>query len=674
VQLPKQHGVCDYLVATKAMNTAVAKFDKIPSDESFVNSDEILQYLANNIAQIEKIHCSHVFQNEDVAKLHTILFENHEIVKLRSLKLPKNGLTTESVPSLARIIQQTELLREIDLSDNEIKPEGLSFLLDHALLLPTCLLESIHLSNNKLGPKGASVIASLLRAEHSLRELSLSHNSFGRSIKSMGLYLGRLVRLDLSQNKLGDRGAHIIGEVLAAPECLLEVLDLSNNKIGYSGAYHLADAFIKGHNKSLQILNLMDNNIETEGAEAFGVVLKFSHTLRELNLSRNSIGDNGVRLIAQGIIENEDTCLQSLDVSWNGIKDAGAGFLAEMLMQNSALTHLNLKCNFICDSGMKVLAESLKADMALEVLNLVGNQMRDPSPFIHVVCCHPIKLKTLYFEQNVLTDEAENQLHAAFAFRENKKGWLGKILRDIKEKKMICFDLTKKRHGDEELLAIMVSLAKFKPCVTSASFGGSMVSCRSVGRLSECVVAANEVNLQRLYIKDTPLGFNGAVALAKALLKNTTIRCLSLKRCDLGEGSLQIARALADNASLLRLDLEGNSIGDLGFQEICKSVFTDSKNHPSLISLNVANNRINDAGLSHLHCITKLEDLRLDGNRITDMAALDIAKAVMGHSSLKWLCLRNTDITWKGVRALTLFLHTPLVLDADCGLDDSTKH
>ncbi len=673
MQLPKQHRACDYLIAAKAMNTAVAKFDKTPSDESFINGGEILKYLANNIAHIEQIHCSHVFQNEDIARLHTILCENHEKVKLRSLKLPKNGLTTESVPSLARIIQQTEFLREIDLSDNEIKPEGLSYLLDHALVLPTCRLESVHLSNNKLGAKGASVVASLLRANHYLRELFLSHNSFGRSIKSLGLYLGRLVRLDLSQNKLGDRGAHVVGEVLASPECLLEDLDLSNNKIGHNGAYHLADAFIKGHNKSLKILNLMDNNIETEGAEAFGVVLKFSHTLQELNLSRNSIGDNGVRLIAQGLIENEDTCLQGLDISWNGIKDAGAGFLAEMLVQNSSLTLLNLKCNFICDSGMKALAESLKADMALEELNLVGNQMRDPSPFIHVVCRHSIKLKTLYFEQNVLTDEAENQLHAAFAFRENKKGWLGKILRDVKEKKMICFDLTKKKHGDEEVLAIMVSLAKFKPCVTCASFGGCLVSCRSVGRLSESVLAANGVNLQRLYIKDAPLGFNGAVALAKALLKNTTLRCLSLKRCDIGEGSLQIAQALADNTSLLRLDLEGNSIGNLGFQEICKSVFGDKTNHPSLISLNVANNRIYDTGLSHLCCISKLEDLRLDGNRITDMAALDIAKAIMGHSSLKWLCLRNTDITWKGVRALKLFLHNPLVLDADCGIEESEK-
>ena len=482
----------------------------------------------------------------------------------------------------------------------------------------------------------------------------------------MGPFLGRLTRLDLSQNKLGDRGAHVVGEVLSSADCSLQVLDLSNNKIGYSGAYHLADAFIKGHNKSLKILNLMDNNIETEGAESFGVVLKFNHSLQEINLSRNSIGDRGVRLIAQGLVESDDTTLKRLDISWNGIKDTGAGFLADMLRHNSVLTHLNLKCNFICDGGMKDLADSLKSDMALEELNLIGNQMRDPLPFIEVVCRHPIKLKRLLFEQNVLTDEAENQLHAAFAFRENKKGWLGKILRDIKEKKMITFDLSKKRHGDEELIAIAVGLAKFKPCVTSASFGGPLITFRSVERLSECVLSPNIANLHRLYIKDAKLGFTGAAALAKALAKNTTLRCLSLKRCDLAGGSLKIAQALADNTTLLRLDLEENAIGDSGFQEICKIVFKDKESHPSLISLNAANNGIGDAGLSHFCSVSKLEDLRLDGNCLTDLAALDIAKAIMENKSLKWLNLRNTEITWKGVRTLRIFLHNALVLDTDC--------
>lgn len=162
------------------MYTAIAKFDKT-SDES-INSEKVLHYLANHISNLKQIWCSQVFHDGDIVRLHTLLLENHDRVKLESLKLPKNGLTPESVRPLARIIQQTESLRELDLCYNELKPEGVSYLLDRAFSLSTCRLETLHLSNNKLGTKGASVIASLLRANQSLRELFVSHNSFGRTI------------------------------------------------------------------------------------------------------------------------------------------------------------------------------------------------------------------------------------------------------------------------------------------------------------------------------------------------------------------------------------------------------------------------------------------------------------------------------------------------------------
>ena len=129
----------------------IAKFDKI-SDES-INSERILQYLAERIVNLEQIHCSRVLNDEDIVRLHTLLFEHHDKVKVESLKLSKNGLTTESVEPLARIIQQIESLRELDLADNELKPEGISYMLDHAFSLPTCQIETLHLSNNKLRDK-----------------------------------------------------------------------------------------------------------------------------------------------------------------------------------------------------------------------------------------------------------------------------------------------------------------------------------------------------------------------------------------------------------------------------------------------------------------------------------------------------------------------------------------
>ena len=124
-----------------------------------------------------------------------------------------------------------------------------------------------------------------------------------------------------------------------------------------------------------------------------------------------------------------------------------------------------------------------------------------------------------------------------------------------------------------------------------------------------------------------------------------------------------------------RKRLKGNRIGDEGFQELCEAVkarpinMQQEERHTSssLISINVGENGITDAGLGNMPCISQLEELYLDGNDITDRGALDLAKAVMGNKSMRWLNLEaNPRLSWKGIETLKMFLHKPEVLDADC--------
>lgn len=666
--------------------TEVRTFDKqSDNDHNCTNGNnsrhdnDVVDCLASDqlrLVTLKELNCKpNTLSDQDVMRLADLFVSNHGLLQLRSLRLSKNALSAQSAPAVARIVNCTPTLEQLDLSDNDIRTDGLASLVEDALALDSCPLTTLNLCGNKLGCKHAASI--LLRANRSIHTLLLGHNRLGaKGIKEVAsvLHQSAVLHLDLTQNQLDDRAAGLLSKALdprTSPDCKLQSLNLNNNKIRYKGAYHLADAFVKGNNTTLRSLNLSDNFIEAEGAEAFGVVLRFSHTLQELNLSRNKVGDDGIILIAQGLRENKDSGLKRLDLSWNGIKDQGAGLLADMLKDNSVLTYLNLRSNFICDEGIQKLAQALPSVISLEELDIVGNQMKDPSALIDALCHHETKLLNISYEQNQLSPEAEVRLNAAFHFRKNKQGWLGRLLRDIRSTrrmKRISCNMLGKTHGDEEIIAIVRVAAKHKPHITSALFEGPLVTYRGVTILARELLVPNLAKLGSLTIRQAPVRDKGAAALAQALVSNHTLRCLSLSDCQITEdGARMLSNALRRNSTLKRLNLESNRIGDAGFQALCKVIFDPSPHEPSnLISLNVAYNKITDRGLSGLPPIVgEFDELHLEGNDLTDFGALDLAKAIYDNTSLRWLNVRQTQISKKGITTLSMYMHCSLALDHD---------
>jgi len=63
--------------------------------------------------------------------------------------------------------------------------------------------------------------------------------------------------------------------------------------------------------------------------------------------------------------------------------------------------------------------------------------------------------------------------------------------------------------------------------------------------------------------------------------------------------------------------------------------------------------------------ITRLEELHLADNNITDAGALDLAKACMDSTSIHWLTVTGNRMTWKGIQTLSLFLPNEFVLESD---------
>uniref|UniRef100_A0A674CS24 NACHT LRR and PYD domain-containing protein n=1 Tax=Salmo trutta TaxID=8032 RepID=A0A674CS24_SALTR len=159
------------------------------------------------------------------------------------------GVTEEGCSSLVSALESNPShLRELDLSNNDLKDSGVK-LLSAGLGNPHCKLETLRLSGCGVTEEGCASLVSALRSNPS-----------------------HLRQLDLSNNDLKDSGVKLLSAGLGNPHCKLETLRLSGCLVTEEGCASLVSA-------------LRSNP---------------SH-LRELDLSYNHPGDSGVRLLSAGL-------------------------------------------------------------------------------------------------------------------------------------------------------------------------------------------------------------------------------------------------------------------------------------------------------------------------------------------------------------------------------------
>ncbi|XP_068672887.1 NLR family CARD domain-containing protein 3-like [Montipora foliosa] len=122
---------------------------------------------------------------------------------------------------------------------------------------------------------------------------------------------------------------------------------------------------------------------------------------------------------------------------------------------------------------------------------------------------------------------------------------------------------------------------------------------------------------------------SGASALARALTKNRTLKCLVLGSNSIRDsGALAFADALQTNSTLTQLDLSRNDIGDLGTEAIFKAL---QSNHV-MTHLVLSGNTISDSGAEALAGVlqssaTQLSYVNLAGCKITSLGAKALAGA-----------------------------------------------
>ena len=233
-----------------------------------------------------------------------------------------------------------------------------------------------------------------------------------------------ILDFDFSSNNLQSLGCIEIVKLLPGNKhyqgfCKLNTLNLSRNKITDKGVQHLATALTQT-NCELNSLHLEVNNITDEGVEHLSTALTHTNCkLNSLHLGANNITDKGVEHLSRALTHTNCTELNSLNLRLNNITDEGVEHLCTALTHTYCkLNSLNLGYNNITDEGVKHLATALTHTNCTELnsLNLEhNNNITDEgvehlsTALTHINC----KLNTLYLRENIIADKGVKHLSTA---------------------------------------------------------------------------------------------------------------------------------------------------------------------------------------------------------------------------------------------------------------------
>ncbi|XP_034044923.1 NACHT, LRR and PYD domains-containing protein 14-like [Thalassophryne amazonica] len=361
--------------------------------------------------------------------------------KLETLRLQGCGLTSNACKYLAAALGQSPKLRELDLSGNRIGDDGLQHL---AMVLRSanCHIHTLKMSYCHIGPKGCICLASALQqnSQH-LKVLDLGLNRIrDKGVQALlnKVDISKLTKLELYFCGLTASSCGNIGKALASETSSLMELNLSCNKLYAAGFEQICEGMYAWC--SLEKLNVSNCGI-TSCIYLAKVLCSVSQLysggkvqtswqaveLKELDLSKNDFGDEGVREFSAGL-RNPYIHLKTLNLSGCYLTDDCCSELAAVFASaHSILNDLDLSDNNLQDKGVKKLCVGLgNPQCKIEKLVLRNCSLSSMSvKFLTAALkSNPLNLGELHVMGNNLDN---SQVRVLMELKKNKKYFLHTI-------------------------------------------------------------------------------------------------------------------------------------------------------------------------------------------------------------------------------------------------------
>ncbi|XP_039089470.1 NACHT, LRR and PYD domains-containing protein 12 [Hyaena hyaena] len=261
---------------------------------------------------------------------------------------------------LASVLICNPNLTELDLSDNPLGDTGVKYLCE-GLRHSNCKVEKLDLSTCCLTDASCMELSSFLQVSQTLKELFVFANALGdvgvqHLCEGLQHAQGVIESLVLSQCSLSAACCESLTQVMSSTRSLTRLL-LINNKIEDLGLKLLCEG-LKHPDCQLKDLALWTCHLTGECCQDLCNALYTNECLRDLDLSDNALGDEGMQVLCEGL-KHSSCKLQTLWLAECHLTDACCGALAFVLNRNENLMLLDLSGNDLKDFGVQMLCDAL---------------------------------------------------------------------------------------------------------------------------------------------------------------------------------------------------------------------------------------------------------------------------------------------------------------------------
>ncbi len=471
-----------------------------------------------------------------------------------------NGIHLEAGQQLADYAKQPLKLFQISYLAAQLRPSDVCNVV--YLSFEACRLDA----QEVYASSATSLLCQALSTNHSVTDLNLSDNLIGsahdasRSLNRLLISNNALIRLNLSRNPLGfqcrpapssssavttaiamglvyntrlrslslsdcglqPKGVESLGRSLLTNSSLKE-LDLSCNAgVTRYGAVSLAGGLAV--NTGLQVLNAKGCSIGMAGATAMANMLRRNHSLTDLNLGGNPSDKRGAAVQCYGALAialalRTNTTLRALRMPASGIEEAGATYMAHMLVINTSLLALDLE-GVLPDtirSRQPPLPAVRKDDPNLDTLIFEEIDIHAAAAAGGFSKKQELDLQNAVARQRLLRSELQSIAGPpAFDGRIGANGAVA-IAASLKRNKTLTFlSLAQNNIGNEGAEALVSSISNHISLV-SLDISGAIMNEQCIGTLAKALKRRNEMNaLRYLIITGSELGREAVAELQDA--------------------------------------------------------------------------------------------------------------------------------------------------------------
>ena len=324
---------------------------------------------------------------------------------LFEINLDNNNISNKGINALCKYLKNNENLMKVSLNGNKISE------IDSDFYELFNWVKDIKISENPLNQSGIVRLFQGSEYNRLFKYLKFKYNSedeyhfkcFNENIKSIDISFNHKINLSL------------ISHILSLKN--LSKLNLQMNSIDDKEIKSIVN-YIKENNSPIKTLILKNNKITSEGSVSIVDLIKFSKTLKVLDLSYNELKSEGVKKICNGIIvSNSTSCLEQLFLNGNKCNDYCADDIFNLLVNNNVkkLKMLSLSVNFFSNKGIDKILSSLRKNNYLEQLYLGENKI-DAKAFSNLVNYLKFNraLKILEIKSSRINDESLNEIIKVF--------------------------------------------------------------------------------------------------------------------------------------------------------------------------------------------------------------------------------------------------------------------